>query len=294
MGLLLVGESGVGFSDLVDTYPDCAAYIQSTDFEGATYTACDLYAYVDTVMRFLLDFSVVCVDHNPLVLSELKSRGIEYLHILRHDSDRTTNDTTPYDNETFKRITSDAYVVLKEGSKVQDFLLAASGLLTPRSNALFPLILSGIAGVGKTTLEKTYPTRVRDFESTCWKWIGGGSEEHKGVLGLERNSAYPGNMMLDILDSLRTFDILCLSYHQEIRDALALHGLSCVYVFPCYGDTEEYASRYHNRGNTDYFVGRVIGNWDIVLSLQPSLDNHLIVLQAGGTLEGMLRRLRVL
>lgn len=321
MALIIAGWAGVGKTELAKKYPNTVIDLESSSYKwmeggneeskgsaGRTLNPDYPNNYICAILEASRQFKIVCVALHQDIQKELNIINLKYLYVFAHSNDKQIyldrykkRGNTPafyyrIDElweymETLKRSTKNQYVVLKENSTLEEFLLETSDILKERKS---PIIVSGIAGIGKTTLAKKHLDKVIDFESTIWKWIGGGSEETKGVLGLDRNTEYPENYICEIEKEICNYKVICVSLHKEIQSLMRERGMPYIYVFPCYWDKEEYASRYRERGNTSYFVERVTNNWDIILTLQLESDSHIIVLGTEENLEEYLKQTTLL
>lgn len=76
---------------------------------------------------------------------------------------------------------------------------------------------------------------------------------------------FPQNYIEHIKSNLGKVDIIMVSSHKEVRDALVENGIPFILVYPSPEIKEEYIQRYIDRGNTGSFVQLLNNNWEIWL-----------------------------
>jgi hypothetical protein len=135
------------------------------------------------------------------------------------------------------------------------------------------IIVSGFPGVGKTTLfENPGSLKLADSDSSEFSWEGDPANK-------VRNSNWPRNYM-DHIQELKAkceLDIIFVSTHQEVRDALVASGIEFTLVYPEPEIEQEYIKRYIDRGNKADFVLLLQKNyksWIEGLQKQPNC-NHV-------------------
>jgi hypothetical protein len=107
-------------------------------------------------------------------------------------------------------------------------------------------VISGFPGVGKSYFfTKFKDSNVLDSDSSKFD-----------------KSEFPENYIKHIKENLDSADLIFVSSHQEVRDALREEGIDFVLVYPDRSIKEEYINRYKQRGNLDYFVKRLESNWE--------------------------------
>ena len=108
-------------------------------------------------------------------------------------------------------------------------------------------VYSAFPGVGKTTYFNTTDKNVLDSDSSKFdkKYFPTNYIEH-----IERNIQDP------------KVDMLLVSSHKDVRDALLNKGIPYVLVYPDRNIKDEYIQRYKDRGNNDAFVDLLNKNWD--------------------------------
>ena len=152
------------------------------------------------------------------------------------------------------------------------------------------LIVSGFPGVGKTTLAEREPF-VLDSDSSKFSWLT------EGI----RNPDFPDNYLYHIKNSLRyysaftkqevePYNLILVSSHQTVRNALVEHGLDFTLVYPAREIKTEYIQRYIDRGNQDSFVALLEKEWDSWMDgLEDDKDCKHIRLQSGEYLSDKIK-----
>lgn len=118
------------------------------------------------------------------------------------------------------------------------------------------IILSAFPGCGKSYLfnhQKEMNLTVLDSDSSSFSW-----EEDK----VTRNKDFPNNYILHIKDNIGKCDIICVSSHDIVRNALKENKLNYILVFPDISSKETYMKNYKERGNDDKFLKFIDENWN--------------------------------
>lgn len=109
------------------------------------------------------------------------------------------------------------------------------------------LIISGFPGIGKTTLFEKYGAGVvSDSDSSKFP-----------------KDDFPANYISHIKELIsNNKEIVLVSSHEVVRDALLKEGIEFVLVYPDVSLKEEYITRYKNRGSSDTFINLLSEKWD--------------------------------
>lgn len=119
-------------------------------------------------------------------------------------------------------------------------------------------IISAFPACGKSYLAKysnpyTYGKIILDNDSSNFSWL------EPGV----RNPAFPENYVQYIKDNMDKADIIFISSHKVLREALYANHISFSAVIPdeqrC---RNEWVARCFLRGNTPEFIHTMYDNWD--------------------------------
>lgn len=114
-------------------------------------------------------------------------------------------------------------------------------------------VISGFPAVGKSYLyNNNKDLKVLDSDSSKFSW------ESEGV----RHPDFPNNYIRHIKRNLGVVDVIFVSSHKVVREALENNGIDYTIVYPNISLKGEYISRYINRGNDDSFIEFLNENWE--------------------------------
>ena len=107
-------------------------------------------------------------------------------------------------------------------------------------------VISAFPGTGKSWWYEHYKheLKVYDSDSSKFSWI------EPGV----RNPEFPNNYIKHIKEIYDEADIIFVSSHKAVRDALNENGITFYGMFPTIGDKDIYLERYKNRGSSEEFI----------------------------------------
>ena len=161
------------------------------------------------------------------------------------------------------------------------------------------IVISGFAGIGKTTLQKNYPN-VIDLESSDFKWIYQNEdielmneEKRKGITERVRNPLWPYNYVKVIMQKLNEYDIVLISQDNEVRDCLKENNCKYYACFPQKECKEEFIQRYINRGNNEKFINLISNNFEDWIDALMNEENK-IIMEPGEFLENTLIRYQII
>jgi hypothetical protein len=113
-------------------------------------------------------------------------------------------------------------------------------------------VISGFPGIGKMYFKQHSNLKVVDSDSSKFSWISSGV----------RNPDFPRNYINHIREAVREYDIVLVSSHDVVRDALAENCILFVLVFPKRNLKKEYLERFRIRGSSDDFIRFLDSNWN--------------------------------
>lgn len=114
-------------------------------------------------------------------------------------------------------------------------------------------IISAFPATGKSYLfDNPHGLLILDSDSSKFSWL------EKGV----RHPDFPQNYIDHIKDNLGKVDIILVSSHKVVRDALIANNINFTLAYPELHCKEEYIQRYINRGNNEEFINMMRENWD--------------------------------
>jgi hypothetical protein len=117
------------------------------------------------------------------------------------------------------------------------------------------LVVSAFPGCGKSHLFRNKGERkILDSDSSTFD-----------------KANFPQNYIEHIKSNLGNVDLILVSSHKEVREALVDNGIEFTLVYPDNNIKEEYIKRYVDRGNNDKFVELLTNNWNNWIN---ELDNQ--------------------
>lgn len=109
------------------------------------------------------------------------------------------------------------------------------------------LIISAFPGVGKSFL----------FKESSNDYLISDSDSSKFP-----KDEFPENYIDHIKSLIGEKDIILVSSHEEVRNALRADGIDFILVYPSLNCKGEYIKRYIERGSPNSFVTMMIENWE--------------------------------
>lgn len=111
------------------------------------------------------------------------------------------------------------------------------------------IVIAGFPGIGKSTLFNNAGTilKVTDSDSSLFSWTIVKGEK-------VRNPEFPANYIKHIKEALANFDIVLVSTHADVRNALDAAKICYALVYPSVDSKLEYIERYAKRGSPAPFL----------------------------------------
>jgi hypothetical protein len=106
-------------------------------------------------------------------------------------------------------------------------------------------LISAFPGTGKSYYFKNSNKEVLDSDSSTFD-----------------KSDFPENYIKHIKKNMGNVDVILISSHEEVRDALVDADLDFTLIYPDKSLKDEYIKRYKERGNEDGFIKLLDTNWD--------------------------------
>ena len=118
------------------------------------------------------------------------------------------------------------------------------------------MVISAFPGTGKSYAFKNCSNsfKISDSDSSQFSWI----EEERGRI---RNPDFPDNYIQHIKNNIGKYDVIFVSSHLEVRQALNDAGIEYFTIYPQANLLEEYKERYIQRGNDEHFIDFIVNNW---------------------------------
>lgn len=107
------------------------------------------------------------------------------------------------------------------------------------------LLISAFPGTGKSYFFKNSKKKVLDSDSSTFD-----------------KSEFPDNYIKHIKENIGEADVIMISSHKEVRDALVKNDMKFILVYPERELKDEYIERYKERGNDPKFIELLDKNWD--------------------------------
>jgi hypothetical protein len=144
-------------------------------------------------------------------------------------------------------------------------------------------VIAGFPGIGKSVLfNSDSDLKVLDSDSSHFSWAIINGEK-------QRHPDFPNNYMEHIKEYIGKADIILISSHDVVREALKENGIEYTLVYPSVELKEEYIERYKNRGNNEGFVNFISSNWEnFIEDIEKETFPDLIRLDSGEFLSDVL------
>lgn len=107
------------------------------------------------------------------------------------------------------------------------------------------IVISGFPGMGKTLLHKEHTKLYSDSDSSKFD---------------KKN--FPKNYIKHIKGLIGKKQLIFVSSHIEVRNALVHNGIPFIYVIPTLDRKAEFLNNYKERGSLKEFIDNVDRNWE--------------------------------
>lgn len=134
------------------------------------------------------------------------------------------------------------------------------------------IVISAFPGTGKSHFTANAPEglRVSDSDSSQFSWAA----------PKIRHPDWPRNYMDHILGLIEDgVDIILVSSHAEVREALVAAGIPFVAIYPSVGQKADYLERYCLRGSPEAFVNLLDAKWSEWTSLTNVGTPNVVILR---------------
>ena len=106
------------------------------------------------------------------------------------------------------------------------------------------------------------------------------------------NPDFPVNYINYIKDMMGKIDVVFVSTHQNVRQALRDNNISYILVYPAVDTKDEMLQRYVTKGSTPEFVDMMRANWDdFIEDMQQDETPDKIELQSNQYLSAVVQEL---
>lgn len=132
-------------------------------------------------------------------------------------------------------------------------------------------IISAFPGCGKSYCFNNYQDKfsMLDSDSSEFSW----TKDTAGNNTSERNPEFPQNYIQHIKKNIGKVDVIFVSSHEVVRNALAENGIKTIIVYPSKDLKREWIDRFRDRGNNEGFINFISDNWDRFID-DIDLENH--------------------
>lgn len=145
------------------------------------------------------------------------------------------------------------------------------------------LIVSAFPGTGKTYYYDNHPENISvlDSDSSKFSWT------EPGVA----NPDFPRNYIDHILMKMGCVDVILVSSHRSVRDALLENEIPFWLAYPRKTLKWEYLYRFYGRGNPDSFIQMMYENWDAFMEQMDEVETSKLLLSDGQYLSEFLEKM---
>ncbi|MGM0973392.1 MAG: hypothetical protein ACQEW2_10935 [Bacillota bacterium] len=122
-------------------------------------------------------------------------------------------------------------------------------------------VISAFPACGKSyTFENSQDcfNGILDSDSSEFSWV----KDENGKNTAERNPNFPNNYIQHIKDNLGKVEIIFVSSHDVVRNALKENGIDYTIVYPDKSMKDEWLRRFKKRGNEEKFIDFISTNFD--------------------------------
>lgn len=155
---------------------------------------------------------------------------------------------------------ADCYLMHRKDMEVQVWLPSTEDLRADDWELAETLVISAFPGTGKTVLTQYKGLNILDSDSSKFDKAGFPDNYIKHIK--EKADTYDSD-----IPALKPFvDILCVSSHKVVRDAMKADRIHYTLVYPYLESKEEYLDRYRKRGSSEAFITLLDSNWKTWLS----------------------------
>lgn len=155
--------------------------------------------------------------------------------------------------------------IIKEDIRIKEcpFLYqkeyVGDNLQADKTKAFKTVIISAYPCCGKSyAFEHQDELTMLDSDSSEFSWL----KDSTGKNTTQRNPEFPKNYIKHIKDNIGKVDIIFVSSHLVVREALTKAGITFNTVYPKNDARNEWISRMEKRGNNDSFIKFQEDNWD--------------------------------
>lgn len=126
------------------------------------------------------------------------------------------------------------------------------------------VVVSAFPCCGKTYAFENYQDKysMLDSDSSEFSWSYQKGEDKNNWTVRKRNSEFPNNYIKHIKENIGKVDIIFVSSHLQVREAMEEAGIHYCTVYPKKEMLNEWVGRMYRRGNDYEFIKFQIEHWD--------------------------------
>lgn len=136
------------------------------------------------------------------------------------------------------------------------------------------IIISAFPGIGKSKLYEENKINYSDSDSSKFN---------------KKN--FPSNYIEHIKNIRKKKQLIFISSHIDVRNALVKEGIKFIYVIPTIDRKAEFLNNYKERGNTQEFINNVDTNWERWLMISAYNNSYPVYACKYGYLKDNLERI---
>lgn len=128
-------------------------------------------------------------------------------------------------------------------------------------------VISAFPGMGKSTMYRKYKDsgfKITDSDSSTFD---------------KKN--FPANYIEHIKDCIGKYDVVFVSSHKEVRDAMWDAGILYTVIYPDISRKDEFLKNYKERGNNENFIKLLDENWESWINQIENDEPRKIKLEEG-------------
>lgn len=132
-------------------------------------------------------------------------------------------------------------------------------------------VVSAFPCCGKTYAFEHFQHKytILDSDSSQFSWI----KDANGNNTKERNPDFPNNYIKHIKDNIGKVDIIFVSSHKQVREAMTKEEIDFCTIYPKEDMLNEWVGRMYLRGSEEKFIKFIVDNWDEFMKEIECSDN---------------------
>ena len=100
--------------------------------------------------------------------------------------------------------------------------------------------------------------KILDSDSSLFSWV----YDEAGNKTDQRNPDFPNNYIQHIKEHLHTEDVIFVSSHKIVREALEKEKIPYILIYPSISSKDEWVRRFKERGNDEKFIKFQEDHWE--------------------------------